>query len=231
MYSCLHLSDIHGFHEDLRFYKHKYDYVFITGDITNSKDTTINREELDSFLVWLYNHKENVRNDIIIVPGNHDVSIERLNLKNYIESYGFKCLIHEEYKLENGKKVFGSPYTPTFGKNWAYNRDRSKLSNYWNDIPEDTEILLTHGPPKGILDISYRKEDNHIERCGDKSLMNKIDNLPRLRYHMFGHIHDCKDIMNYGIFTRNNIWFMNGALVKDGRFDLGLIHEGHKFWI
>lgn len=230
MYKCLHLSDIHGFHEQLMFHKTNFDYIFITGDITNSKHTKTNKLELNNFLTYIYNHKKNVKYEIIMIPGNHDVSIERNNLKNYIESFGIKCLIHESYELNNGKKVFGSPYTPTFGENWAYNRDRGKLSNYWKDIPTDTEILLTHGPPKGILDLSYDK-NNKLERCGDKALFNKITNLPELRYHLFGHVHDCKDIENYGIFRRNKIQYQNGALVSDGKFDLGLIHQGHVFYI
>lgn len=230
---CLHISDTHGFHNQLRIEDDKYDYIFITGDVTNSKDTKKNKEELDSFLSFIVNVK--VKKEIIMVPGNHDVSIERLNLKNYVESFGVRCLIHEEYVIENKIsnttfKIFGTPYTPTHGENWAYMRDRNKLSEYWKDIPDNTDMLLVHGPPKGVLDLSYRQEDNHIERCGDKSLLNRLNELKQCRYILFGHIHDCKDIQNYGVLRRNRREFINSALVKDGRFDLGLIHQGNEIY-
>lgn len=238
MFKCLHISDIHGFHEQLKIKDNKYDYIFITGDVTNSSNTNLNRNELDSFLAWISNVK--VKHEIIMIPGNHDVSIERLQLKNYVESFGIKCLIHESYEIKDNRsdktwKIFGSPYTPSYGIGWAYNRDRGKLSNYWKDIPLDTDILLTHGPPKGILDLSY-SVDNKLEFCGDKELLNRINQLTKLKYHMFGHIHDCKDIENYGVLCKrinsNGItFFRNSAVVKDGKFDLGIIHQGDEFYI
>jgi Icc-related predicted phosphoesterase len=231
MLKCLHLSDIHGFHDQINV-KGYYDCIFITGDVTNSNDTKINKEELDNFLAWIYNYRQHAKY-IIMIPGNHDVSIPRLGLKDYVESFGIKCLINEEFVIElphKKFKVFGSPFTPTYGNNWAYNLDRNKLSKVWELIPLDTDILLTHGPPKGILDLSYDK-NNNLEMCGDKSLLNKIETLKPYFVNLFGHIHDCKDIQNYGMLQKGHRRFFNSAMVKDGRYDLGLIHEGQSFYV
>ena len=51
-----------------------------------------------------------------------------------------------------GIKIFGSPYTPTFGHGWSFNKDRTKLERIWrNIIDEGVDIVITHGPPKGIF--------------------------------------------------------------------------------
>ena len=53
-------------------------------------------------------------------------------------------------------------------------KDRNKLDRIWrNIIDEDVDIIVTHGPPKGILDLSFDRRGG-IERCGDKSLLNRV---------------------------------------------------------
>lgn len=83
-----------------------------------------------------------------------------------------------------GVKIWGSPITPTFF-NWAFNRDPgADIQKYWNKIPEDTDILVTHGPAYGILDLS---RNQHV---GCKDLLEKIKKLSNLKLHCFGHIHE-----------------------------------------
>jgi Icc-related predicted phosphoesterase len=53
-------------------------------------------------------------------------------------------------------------------------KDRNKLERIWRKaIDEDVDIVIVHGPPKGILDLSYDRVGS-IEHCGDKSLMNRV---------------------------------------------------------
>ena len=98
-------------------------------------------------------------------------------------------------------------------------KDRNKLERIWRGaIPDDADIIVVHGPPKGVLDLSYDR-NNLMERCGDKSLMNRVMEVkPKLM--LFGHIHNCKDIVNAGtrkVFGLDTI-FSNGSVVTDGKF-------------
>jgi Icc-related predicted phosphoesterase len=64
-------------------------------------------------------------------------------------------------------------------------KDAFKL---WSAIPEDTDVLVTHGPPFGILDQNYNKEHVGCESLTEHVLRIK----PQL--HIFGHIHE-----DYGV--------------------------------
>jgi Icc-related predicted phosphoesterase len=84
-------------------------------------------------------------------------------------------------------------------------KDRVKLDRYWNQaMPAYVDILVTHGPPKGILDKSYSREDV-LEMCGDKSLLNKVLEI-QPAYHLFGHIHE-----GYGMREIDDVIFINAS--------------------
>ena len=161
--------------------------------------------EASLFLIWMESlpvkHK-------ILVAGNHDTSVEKrlINPKDYNITY----LEHESIEIEC-IKFFGSPYTPHFN-DWAFNVSRHKLQPYWDEMPMDTDVLITHGPPKGILDIADHEEG--MEYCGDKSLLNKVLEV-KPKYHIFGHIHP-KEHINQGTHTYQGINFMNASCLIDG---------------
>ena len=125
-----------------------------------------------------------------------------------------------------GIKIFGSPYTPTFGQ-WSFMRNRDKIGKNWKHIEEGTDIVITHGPPKGILDLapSYGRNSGGVELCGDNSLLKAIYKV-KPKYHCFGHIHDNQAGDNNGILIRNEVTFMNCSQVVDGQFNKGLQHKG-----
>ena len=75
-----------------------------------------------------------------------------------------------------------------------------------------------HGPPKGILDLSY-DTTSKLEFCGDQSLKKRMLVLnPKLC--LFGHIHNCEDIINAGTMklASYDTIFSNGSVVTDGKF-------------
>ena len=78
-------------------------------------------------------------------------------------------------------KIWCSAISPFF-HNWAYNRHRgSEIKEHWDLIPSDTQILVTHGPPHGILDKTV-----YGELVGCQDLLNKIKTLPDLKiWHRF----------------------------------------------
>jgi Icc-related predicted phosphoesterase len=209
-----HISDTHTYHDLLKI-PSGIDMVIHSGDCSNPRDPYNNEPEVRDFIDW---YKELNIKYKIYVAGNHDTSIEKkLVLKQDFENCGIIYLENESITIE-GIKIFGSPHTPNFG-NWAFMKERTKLERFWRlAIEEDINILVTHGPPKGILDKSYDR-NNNMESCGDKSLLNRVLEV-QPSYVLFGHIHNCKDIINAG-FQKLSICdtlFSNGSVVTDGKF-------------
>jgi Icc-related predicted phosphoesterase len=210
----LHISDTHTYHDLLKI-PSGIDMIIHSGDCSNPRDPYNNESEVRDFIDW---YKEIPVKHKIYVAGNHDTSIEKgLVTKDDFKNAGIIYLENESVVID-GIKIFGSPHTPNFG-NWAFMKERTKLERFWRlAIDEDVNIVVTHGPPKGILDKSYDRENN-LECCGDKSLLNRILEV-QPTYSLFGHIHNCKDIVNAGIQKLSvcNTFFSNGSVVTDGRF-------------
>jgi Icc-related predicted phosphoesterase len=221
-------SDSHGFHEQYRI-PEGTDLVICAGDFTNYQAPARNAIEARTFLKWFDQLPQEYK---MVVGGNHDTSIwqQQHNWVNWEEYPTVTYLEHEPASI-NGIKFFGSPWTPTFGTGWAWNKDRGKLGAYWESIPSDTDILITHGPPKGMLDLSFDKDGN-LEFCGDKSLWNKVKEV-KPKYHIFGHIHNMDGVVNAGRRTVHefNTTFINASSVDDGKFGQGLSSFGHIFEI
>ncbi|HXN74932.1 MAG TPA: hypothetical protein VN855_00385, partial [Candidatus Acidoferrum sp.] len=108
-----------------------------------------------------------------------------------------------------GIKIWGSPVQPFF-HDWAFNRRRgAEIKKHWDLIPEDTEILVTHGPPLGILDVTIRNG----EHVGCADLMDKIL-ISQIKLHTFGHIHE-----GHGYKYQDGRVFVN-ASVLDSRYKM-----------
>ena len=208
-----HISDTHTYH-NLLDVPEDIDMVIHSGDATNPKNPYLSEDEMQNFIYWYsllpIKHK-------VFVAGNHDVCIE----KNFIKKDDFEragiIYLENDYIEVKGIKIWGSPVTPTFGE-WAFMRARHKTHELWQQIPDDTDIVVVHGPPATILDLSYNRE-NQLESCGDSALMKRLlDINPKLC--LFGHIHNCKDIINAGtrkLSIRDTI-YSNGSVVTDGKF-------------
>ena len=97
-----------------------------------------------------------------------------------------------------GLKFCGSPVTPRF-LGMAFNvRAGEEIKRNWQMIPADTDILITHGPPHGILD----------NEMGDEELLSQIQKI-KPRIHCFGHIHGTS-----GVQILNGTTFINSAMVN-----------------
>jgi Icc-related predicted phosphoesterase len=141
-----------------------------------------------AFEEWLiaqdYKHK-------VLIAGNHD---------GFIRSMHAPVMIGDAHYLEDsgveieGLKIWGSPWTPEFC-NWYFMKPRGEqIAEKWAQIPDDTNILVTHGPAYGILDyVSNRK----LKRHGCEDLYKRLGGLKELKLHVFGHIHG-----GYGHLTR-----------------------------
>jgi len=184
------ISDTHM--EESRVIIPKCDLLIHTGDCDIR--TLDHLKQLNS---WFYNQPAKYK---IFVAGNHDFYLERLN-------YHMVCdILHNCYYLFNnsieieGLKIWGSPYSPKFN-NWAFMLDEEGLSKIYSKIPEETDIVLSHAPPYGILD----ETDFCQTHAGSVSLLKKIKEIqPKL--HIFGHIHE-----GYGKYTDYKTDYINAS--------------------
>lgn len=215
------ISDLHGERPQLK----GGDVLIIAGDCTsNDKVPT-----WTDFLCWLnvqdYKYK-------IIVAGNHDnFCTQWANSNDSIydiieDKNDFIYLCDVGVEIE-GLKIWGSPWTLWFhGINphcKAFIGDEKFLKFKYDFIPSDTDILITHSPPYGILDeikpsiFDQSKADLH---CGSKSLRNQVldsSKLPKLKAHIFGHIHEGYGqmiIKRPGFGDENNITCVNASIMN-----------------
>ena len=140
----------------------------------------------------------------IIIAGNHDFCFENEltnTSRKILEDNGFIYLKDSEVIIDD-IKFYGSPYQPFFC-HWAFNilseYEREKI---WDKIPIDTNVLITHSPPYGILDKTL-----HGDNTGCKPLKNRIDKLKDLKLNIFGHIHE-----QYGMIREENIRYINCSI-------------------
>jgi len=85
----------------------------------------------------------------------------------------------------NGVMFWGMPYHPLF-RGWpesTFMRTAEELEHHCSFIPRGIDVLLTHGPPFGILDFTCRGEN-----AGCHSLRSAVERV-RPKVHFFGHIH------------------------------------------
>jgi Icc-related predicted phosphoesterase len=173
------LSDTHGRHRQIQL--PGGDMLIHSGDATSYGALA----ETISFLDWLGSQDYSYR---IFVPGNHDRIFETdlPFMKEECKKRGIILLVDSGIEIE-GIKIYGSPVTPWF-HDWAFNRHRGEpIKRHWDLIPEDTDILITHGPAHGILDYVPRP-NGVMEHCGCADLLAKIYET-KIKLHVFGHIH------------------------------------------
>jgi Icc-related predicted phosphoesterase len=173
------------------------------GDILiHSGDATVRGtiEEIVLFNHWFSGLPHRIK---IFVGGNHDRLFETNN--RYARSL-LDSSIHylQDSSVEiQGLKFYGSPWQPRFF-DWAFNLRRgAELAVKWKLIPEDTDILITHGPPFGILDEV--RQEHFTENVGCEDLRKRVEEVcPQL--HIFGHIHG-----GYGTAEEFGVKFVNAS--------------------
>lgn len=212
------ISDTHCNEDQLTIPK-DIELVIHAGDSTNSKDWLYNEKEFNKFIDWYANLDAPNK---ILIAGNHDAWATKKWCKDKVKDLGIYYLEHDYLEL-NGKLFFGSPYTPTFS-DWHFMVSRSKIYRYWEVLEENIDVLITHGPPKTILDLSFNK-DGILEFCGDMPLFNKVKKV-QPKYHVFGHIHNVDFVINSGIRTLPDLdtTFINASCVTDRKMDVVSSH-------
>lgn len=165
------------------------------------------REEFEDFSMWLklqpYSH-------ICCAAGNHDKLAEK-NWDLAVEILGRAKLLHNEAVIIDGVKFYGCSTTPTFGYGWAFMKNRGPdIAEDWALIPDDTDVLITHGPPYGILD-EVEEWPGAYKNVGCEDLRKRVDQLSNLKLHCFGHLH----LMGGKTKQLGNTIFANAAMVNE----------------
>lgn len=190
-------SDTHGLHDRIQALPDG-DVLIHAGDFMNGGYDT---HELLSFNRWLGEQPFESR---IVIGGNHDRLFEdspqqaRALLTNaiYLENTGVTI---------NGMSFWGSPYTPEF-MDWAFMYPRGPRAKLiWEQIPEHLDVLITHGPPFGILD-QFEPGGEHL---GCAELLNAVA-AKRPKLHIFGHIHG-----GAGKVKNGDVWAINAAFLNE----------------
>jgi len=202
--------------------KHRYcekdlpggDILIHAGDFMNSGRYEY---EATDFLDW-FEGINNYKNKIFIA-GNHDRLFEH--------DADWRKMILDEYKTidylqdedwvdyndgpngeypEDNIRIYGSPWQPEF-HNWAFNlpRNGEAMKARWDAIPDNTDILITHGPAFGYLDIP----GGQSVRVGCEMLRHRVDEF-RPKIHVFGHIHG-----SAGYYFNGHTHFINASILNE----------------
>lgn len=182
------ISDTHGLHRQMPPIP-PGDVLVHAGDCLGHGT----EPELREFLGWFAAHPHKHK---VLVAGNHDWIFERAPYvaQCLCQSFGVTYL-QDEGTMIQGIRFWGSPWQPWF-HDWAFNLPRSgeALRRKWFGIPDRTDVLITHGPPHGIMDLAPDpgpgRQDRHV---GCELLRDRLWQV-RPQLHVFGHIHE-----GYGI--------------------------------
>lgn len=178
------ISDTHGKHEALAL--PDGDVLVVAGGFTKRGG----HDELRTFNAWLgslpHRHK-------VVVAGNHEFACEKLSPADTRKILYNAVYLQDSAERIDGVLFYGSPWQPEFG-GWAFNLPRGReLAKRWAQIPPETDVLITHGPPFGVLDVVSRGA--HV---GCEDLLLAVLRV-RPAVHIFGHIHE-----SYGTVDQYN---------------------------
>lgn len=184
------ISDTHGDHRQLSL--PLGDVLLHAGDVTAHGT----EGDLEDFLDWFGSQPHRHR---VFIAGNHDTVIEASpdETRRGAEKAGVVWLNDSGVDID-GISFWGSPITLRF-HDWSFMRNPGEnIERHWRLIPESTDVLLTHGPPWGILDTVDR-ENGLLENTGCPSLLERTRQV-RPGLHVFGHIHEGRgEVLRHGV--------------------------------
>lgn len=137
---------------------------------------------------------------VLVIAGNHDRCFQRSPVESRAMIERFGIYLEDESFEYQGLKIYGSPWQPKFF-NWAFNLPRGEpLREKWLEIPLDTDILLTHTPPFGLMDRT--RFGSHV---GCEALREILQDRT-VPLHVFGHIHE-----GYGVRVKRDRMSVNAS--------------------
>lgn len=197
------ISDTHGKHRNLVL--PEGDILIHAGDVSSMGKES----EIKDFLNWFSKTDFTYK---IMIAGNHDFYFEKIGdnakvLEELIPAnviYLNDSVVEIENLGQKTLRIWGSPIQPWFF-NWAFNRNRGEdIKRHWDKIPQNTDMLITHGPAYGILDKTTRNES-----VGCEDLLEKVKEVKPI-FHICGHIHEA-----YGYIKQSGTEFINASVLDE----------------
>lgn len=201
------ISDTHTKHNLVGSLLPGGDVIIHAGDVSSMGY----KHEIQQFLKW-FNSLDNYTHKIFIA-GNHDWGFQDSPdmCKELLEFYDKVTYLEDNLEVigddySTAVKVYGSPWQPEF-YNWAFNlpRNGEELKDKWDNIPMNTDILITHGPPWGHLDTI--KGESIPLGC---ELLTEQIKVVKPKIHVFGHIHS-----GYGYKFDGDTHYFNAAVLGE----------------
>lgn len=185
------LADTHGYHYKVDV--PNGDMVIHAGDMT--MDGTFN--QLATFFDWF---KELPHKYKVVIPGNHDFWLAEKEI--HCIPWENIIYLHNSMVTIEGIRIYGFPYIPPVGK-WAFMMPHGQRQIAVEKIPE-VDILVTHTPPRGILDIT--EQDRNVGCLYLREYMFRS----KAKYNVFGHIHE-----STGIEELKDTFFVNCSICDE----------------
>ena len=185
------LSDTHQHHKKIKV--PECDMIIHAGDFTYHGEL----DEVQKFLKW---YGEQPAKHKLLICGNHEVEISKQPFQLLQQLCGDNGveILHNSHTVIEGLTIFGSPNSNKFGHGWAYNSTEEELENIYSTILPDVDIIITHGPAYGSLDLCPGG------RVGSTSLAKRMWDLEKLKLHVTGHIHESRGtLLKNGVLTVN----------------------------
>eukprot|EP00736_Rhodelphis_marinus_P009324 Rmarinus@m.4073 len=214
------LSDTHGLHRKMLNQNAipTCDILIHAGDFTR----TGTLKEIMDFVMW-FKGLRRARYKVLIA-GNHDLTLhtefyeskhrefhlrkeDSTACRNYLRGQHAKdnfFYLEDDSVLIEGLKIYGTPWQPKF-RDWAFNLEEKELREKWDMIPDDTDILLTHAPPRGYGDDINKDPTLPPRHVGCPLLLEAVNRI-QPRFHVFGHIHE-----GYGVSMNSDTCFINAS--------------------
>ena len=220
------ISDTHGKHNRMPNLPNG-DVLIHSGDFSMFS----HKDELESFNNYLGSLKNTFKH-IVVIAGNHELSFDERKwnksslvlsiAKTYYLGSPFASMLspeeskkiltncvylQDDYVIIDGIKIYGSPWQPPHFDLAFCSTRGNEIMEKWNNIPSDTDILITHGPPLGIGD---KLKSNYHVGCAD--LLVTVQDRVKPKFHIFGHIHE-----SHGVWSDGTTTFVN-ATICDSKY-------------
>ncbi len=190
------ISDTHK--EHCAFARLEGDVLIHCGDMFNLSD--VHESNIEAMDRWFGEQDFDV---VLCTGGNHDRPLEMV-LRDNPQPFQNAIYLQDASYIHNGTMFWGAPWVPYLSGH-AFFATGQQLAKKWSMIPAEVDVLITHTPPRSILDIS-----SHGFELGCDDLLDAVHRI-RPKVHCFGHVHHSR-----GQIQDRGTLFLNASSIRRG---------------